>query len=51
MISKLVLPFSGLIGLIIGYTINGVTRILPFVPIFTNTKLGGSYLKSRKVVQ
>jgi hypothetical protein len=52
MISKLVPPLNGLTSLVAvaGYTIDGVTRILLLVPISINTKLGGSYLKSRKVV-
>ncbi len=45
MISKLVPPFSGLTGLVTSCTINGVAIILLLVPISTNTKLGGSYLK------
>jgi hypothetical protein len=50
MISKLVPPLNGLTSLVVGYTTDGVTRILLLVPISINTKLGGSYLKSRKVV-
>jgi hypothetical protein len=53
MISKLVPPLSGITGLIMATccTINGVASVLLLVPISKNTKLGGSYLKSRKVVQ
>jgi hypothetical protein len=53
MISKFVPPLNGLIDLVmaIGYTTNGVDGTLLLVPISTNTKLGGSYLKLRKVVQ
>jgi hypothetical protein len=50
MISKHVPPLSGLSGLIIGYTTNGIVGTLLLVPISTYTKLEGSYLKSRKVV-
>ncbi len=50
MISKLVPPLSGLIGLKIGCTIDGVIGILLLVPISTYTKLRGSYLKLGKVV-
>ncbi len=52
MISKLVPPLNGLTSLVAvaGYTIDGVTRILLLVPISIDTKLGGSYLKSRKVI-
>jgi hypothetical protein len=50
MISKHVPPLSGLIGLVIGCTTNGVTRTLLLVPISTYTKLGGSYLKSGKTI-
>jgi hypothetical protein len=41
MISKLIPPLNGLIGLVmaIGYTINGVVGALPLVPISTNMKL------------
>jgi hypothetical protein len=49
MISKHVPPLSGLIGLVIGYTTNGITGTMLLVPISTNTKLGVSYLKSGKV--
>jgi len=49
MLSKHVPPLSGPIGLVmaIGCTTNGVVGILLLVPISTNTKLGGLYLKSR----
>ncbi len=50
MISKLVPPLSGLIGLVTGYTTDDVTKILLLIPISINIKLKGSYLKSRKVV-
>jgi hypothetical protein len=50
MISKLVPPLSGLIGLVIGCTIDGVVGILLFVIISTYTKLGGSYLKLGKTI-
>jgi hypothetical protein len=48
MISKPIPPLSGLISLIIGCTIDGVAKTLLLVPISIDTKLGGSYLKSRK---
>ncbi len=50
MISKHVPPLSGLIGLLIGYGIDGITGSLLMVPISINTKFGVSYLKSRKAV-
>jgi hypothetical protein len=50
MILKPVPPLSGLIGLVIGYTTNGIAGTLLLILISTNTKFGGSYLKSRKVV-
>jgi hypothetical protein len=53
MISKLVPPLNGLIGLV-GATsciTYGVVGALLLVLISTYTKLGGSYLKSGKVVQ
>ncbi len=54
MISKLVPPLNGLVNLVVilGCTTNGdvfVTLIL--VLISTDTKLNGSYLKSRKAIQ
>jgi hypothetical protein len=53
MMPKLVPPLSGLSGLVmaIGCTTNGVVGTMLLVLISTNTKLGSSYLKSRKVVQ
>ncbi len=53
MISKLLPPLRGLIGLVMptSCTIDGVARTLLLVLISRNTKLRGSYLKSRKVVQ
>jgi hypothetical protein len=53
MISKLVPPLNGLIGLVMATrcTIDGVVGVLLLVPISTHTKLGGSYLKSRKAIQ
>jgi hypothetical protein len=50
MIYKLVSPFNGLTSFIIGCTIDGVTSTLLLVPISIDTKLGGSYLKSRKTI-
>jgi hypothetical protein len=50
MISKLVTPLSGLIGLIRGSTVDGVAGTLLLVPISTNTKLNGLYLKLGKIV-
>jgi hypothetical protein len=50
MISKSVPPFSGLTSLVTCWTTNGVAKILLLVPISTNTKLGGSYLKLGKAV-
>jgi hypothetical protein len=52
MTSKHVPPLSGLIGLVmaIGCTTNSVDGTLLLVPISTNMKLGGLYLKSEKVV-
>jgi hypothetical protein len=50
MISKVIPPLSGLIGLIINYTTNGIAKTLLLVPMSTNTKLGGLYLKSWKTV-
>jgi hypothetical protein len=52
MICKLVPPLSGLIGLVMatGYTKDGIVVTLLLIPISTNTKLGGSYLKSGKAV-
>jgi hypothetical protein len=52
MISKLIPPFNGLIGLVmaIGCTIDGFARTLQLAPISINTKLGSLYLKSGKVV-
>ncbi len=49
MISKLVPPLSGLTSLITSNTY-GVDRTLLLVPIFINTKLGGSYLKLGKAI-
>jgi hypothetical protein len=53
MISKPFPPLSGLTSLVVakGCTINGVVGVLLLVLISTNMKLGGSYLKSRKVVR
>jgi hypothetical protein len=53
MISKHLPPFNGLTGLVMATccTIDDVVGILLLVPISTDTKLRGSYLKSRKVVQ
>ncbi len=50
MISKCIPPLSGLIGLVmtIGCMTNGDVGTLLLVPISTNTKLGGSYLKLGK---
>ncbi len=48
--SKLVPPFSGLIGLVIGCTIDGIAGILLLVPISKDMKLGGLCLKSLKTV-
>jgi len=50
MISKHVPPLNGLIGLVTSYTTNGITATLLLVPISTNTKLGGLYLKSNKTI-
>jgi hypothetical protein len=50
MISKHVPPLSGLTSLIISYTTNGTVGTLLLVPISTDTKLEGSYLKSRKAI-
>ncbi len=50
MIFKLVPSLNGLIGLVTGCTIDGVTRILLLIPISINTKLGGLCLKSRKII-
>jgi hypothetical protein len=50
MISKLVTPLNGLIGLIRGSTIDGIAGTLLLVPISTNTKLSGLYLKLGKIV-
>ncbi len=50
MILKLVPPLSGLIDLVTGCTIVGVDGTLLLVPISTNTKLNGSYLKLEKVI-
>ncbi len=50
-ISKPVPPLSGLTGLIIGCTIDAVTKTLLLVPISTNTKLEGLYLKLGKDVR
>jgi hypothetical protein len=52
MISKHVIPLSGLIGFVItiSCTTNGVARTLLLVPISIDTKLRGPYLKSSKVV-
>jgi hypothetical protein len=50
MISKLIPPSSGLTGLVIGCTIDGVVGTLLLVPISTYTKLGGLYLKLGKTV-
>jgi hypothetical protein len=49
--SKHVPPFGGLIGFITCWTIDGIVGTLLLVPISTNINFGGSYLKSRKVVQ
>jgi hypothetical protein len=50
MISKPVPPFSGLISLVIGCTIDGIARTLLLVPISIDTKLEGSYLKLGKTI-
>jgi hypothetical protein len=50
MILKHVPPFNGLIDLITGCTTYGIVGTLLLVPISTNIKLEGSYLKSRKIV-
>jgi hypothetical protein len=50
MISKLVPPLSGLIDLVIGYTIDGIAGTLLLVPISIDTKFDGSYLKSGKAI-
>ncbi len=50
MISKLVPPLKGLIGLVTSCTIDGVAEILLLVSISTYTKLGGSYLKLGKAI-
>jgi hypothetical protein len=52
MIFKPIPRISGLIGLVVAIscTIDGVVGVL-LVPISTNMKLGGLYLKSRKVVR
>jgi uncharacterized membrane protein len=52
MISKLVPPLNGLIGLVMATccTTYGVVRTLLLVPISINTKLGGSYLKLGKAI-
>jgi hypothetical protein len=51
MISKHVPPLSGLTSLVIGCTIDGVIGTLLLILISIDTKLKGSYLKWRKVVQ
>jgi len=51
MIYKPIPPLSGLISLVTSCTIDGIARTLLLVPISTNTKLGGSYLKLGKVVR
>jgi hypothetical protein len=52
MISKPIPPLDGLSGLVmaIGGTTNGIVRTLLSVPISTNMKLGGLYLKLRKAI-
>jgi hypothetical protein len=50
MISKLVPPLGGLTNLVTSYTIDGVVGTRLLVPISTNTKLDGSYLKLGKTV-
>ncbi len=52
MISKLVPPLNGLIGLVMATscTIDGVVGTLLLVLISAYMKLGGLYLKSSKVV-
>jgi hypothetical protein len=52
MISKHVPPLSGLIGLVmaIGCTANAIVGTLLLVPISTNTKLSGLFLKLGKVI-
>jgi hypothetical protein len=47
---KLVPSLSTLIGLITGYTINGVIGTLLPVPISIDTQLRGLYLKSKKII-
>jgi hypothetical protein len=53
MIFKPIPPPSGLISLLvaIGCTIDGVAGVLLLVPISTNMKLRGLYLKLGKVVR
>jgi len=53
MLSKLVPPFSGLIGLVMTTccTIDGVVGTILLVPISANMKLGGSYLKLTKTIR
>jgi hypothetical protein len=53
MISKHVPPFNGLTSLVMATccTADDVVGTLLLVPISIDTKLKGSYLKSRKVVQ
>jgi hypothetical protein len=52
MLSKLVPPFSELIGLVMitCCTIDGVVAAILLVPISAKMKLGGSYLKSGKTI-
>ncbi len=50
MIFKPLPPFNGVTGLIISCTRHGVVGIFFLVPISTNTKLEGLYLKSRKKI-
>ncbi len=52
-IFKHVPPLNGITSLVVTtcYILDGVVVAFLLVPISINTKLGGSYLKSRKVVQ
>jgi hypothetical protein len=52
MISKHVPPLNGLISLVMAtnYTTYGVVGTLMLIPISTNMKLGGSYLKLGKPI-
>jgi hypothetical protein len=50
MISKLIPPSSGLTGLVIGCTIDGVVGTLLLVPISIDMKLGDLYLNVRRAI-